>query len=141
MKRTAVLLGFIALAAFTAAAADSSSGLPAKVGSSQSYCPATPKTARVGQTPVWVLLEVRTKGGSLVKDVAFTVRRYTTGRKYVEAGWAYSGCWSVLLYGHNRVPDSLCITVRRPYTAPAGPCQKVRSGPTSQKEVRFLLTS
>jgi hypothetical protein len=109
--------------------------------SSRQYCPPTPRTAAAGQVPVWVLLEVRTKTGVLVKDVAFAVRRYRNNGTYVVPGWAYSSCWSVLLYKNSNLPARLCITVRLPYTAPDGACQAVRSGPTGQKEVRFRLVS
>lgn len=109
--------------------------------SSRQYCPPTPRTAAAGQTPVWATLEVRTKSGTVVRDVAFTIRRYRVNGSYVVPGWVYSGCWSVLLYKRGGLPSRLCVTVRQPYTAPDGACQAVRSGPTGQREVRFRLVS
>jgi hypothetical protein len=135
-KLTIVLASLVLglAAAWTATGTASAAG--------QKYCPPTPKTAPANQIPVWVLLEVRTRSSVLEKDVAFTVRRYKrTSSNYVVPGWAYSGCWSVLLYKPSNLPTHLCITVRAGFTAPDGPCQAVRSGPTGQKEVRFRLTS
>jgi hypothetical protein len=122
----------LALAAATAGPVSASAG---------KYCPPTPRTVAEGQIPVWVLLEVRTKSGVTVKDVAFAARRYRNNGSYVVPGWAYSSCWSVLLYKSRNLPSRLCITVRLPYTALGGACQAVRSGPTGQKEVRFSLVS
>jgi hypothetical protein len=138
VKRIYAVMAVLVMAATAAAVSSAGTESHAAV---QKYCPPAPKTAKATQVPIWVLLEVRTSGGLLVKDVAFTVRRYSGGSSYTEEGWAYSGCWSVLLYGRRHTPGVLCITVRNPYKAPTGPCQRIRSGPTGQKEVRFLLTS
>lgn len=134
MKQIKAVMALLVIVAAASAAGTNSQAAV------QRYCPPAPKSAKVTQVPIWVLLEVRTPGGLLVKDVAFTVRRYSGGSSYTEEGWAYSGCWSVLLYGRRHTPGVLCITVRSPYKAPAGACQRIRSGPTGQKEVRFLLT-
>ncbi len=103
------------------------------------HCLAVKKTIKRGQAVVWVWMEAK-KGGIGQKYVVLPVRRYR-GSLYSVAGYAYSGCYTAIVFRRNDRPRRLCITLRGGYKVQGDtPCPLVRKDVGGRWIVSFYLS-
>jgi hypothetical protein len=137
------ILAAVAIAALAASALRASAASRQQAASASGYCPPAVRVARKGQVALYVYLEVRSKGNVVERGISLALRHYV-GRtaRYTVPGYAYSGCWNILLYHKAHVPARLCIFVPGGFQARGNqPCQSRQTDQLGRRSMAFFVDS